>query len=687
MPSRNTVAPVPVLECRTMKSVNTAISDRRHDPARFALLCTLLLLAAVLLDPFLGPLNRVTAFMSGRILSVAGLSPQVKADLITLGSFPVRIVTECTSLYATMLLTAFIVALPATWQQRLAGIAAGSSILATINLFRIAGVTALGATSPQLFEILHIYLGQVVMLSLVVACCLGWQRWVTGEGRPFSFLFRVLCWATILFTPWLMVHKVYLAFLDLLVREGFSLVSPGYMVITPLPFRIYNHPFSVPFYAALLLASRESIATRRLVSFLLKGMLILACWHALFRVTHVAWTAYGLPALQPVHTAVYLLGQFLLPMLLWMRAVGNERQAVEPSMAARWIAKLCIAALTLFVLSGGAVGTAAAEPLVLVHPNGRGAFNLKADGLNRVTAADIRISYESTGPTTPQVSGAGFGEGSEFEAQTDSPGSISIRFKSAHPLSGQVQFATLRLNGRITFLSAWLTDEEGGGETARTAITNPPEEDGEHAPKRQNAATPAAQPVQQPVSQPGETPSVSVAPVPGAADTPTTGNPAAPFTRRQSLYERFLADPGGRSAATLARLLAGQNDESFRQDPPLLIADGSAALRAVIAPITKADDQTRFVIIGGRCVGLHADEQGKWVVEIVPDKGRIVASITILASGLMIEYPLSVAPLPGESGDENSGEPLAMFVRAANELAGPYAAAGGPVVSSWEPGE
>ena len=658
-----------------MKSVNPAIPDRRHDPARFALLCTLLLLAAVALDPFMGPLNRVTAFMAGRILAGAGFSPQVHADLVTLGSFPVRIVTECTSLYATILLTAFIVARPATWQQRLAGIVVCSSILATINLFRIAGVTAIGATYPQLFEILHVYLGQVVMLVLVVACCQGWQSWVTGEGRPYSFLFRVLCWATILFTPWLTVHKVYLALLDSVVRAGFTLVSSGYTVITPLPFRVYNHPFSVPFYAALLLASQQSIAPRRLFAYLLKGMLILACWHALFRMTHVAWTAYGLPALQPVHTAVYLVGQFLLPVLLWMRAVGTERQAVDLSMAARGIAKLCMAALTLLTLSGGAAGSAAAEPLVLVHPNGRGAFNLKADGLNRVTGADIRISYESTGPATPQVSGAGFGEGSEFEAQTDTPGAISIRFKSANPLSGQAQLATLRLNGRITFLSAWLVDEEGGGETARTAITNPPEEDEERAPKRQTTAPPAAQPASLPVSRPGEAQPVSVAPVPDTAGTSAAGNPAAPFTRRHSLFDRFLADPGGHSAATLARLLASQDDERFRQDPPLLITDGSAALRAVIAPITEDDDQTRFVIIGCRCVGLHVNEQGKWVVEVVPDKGRLAASITILASDMMVEYPLSVAPPSGEFRDGNAGEAIEKFVQAANELAGTYAAA------------
>ncbi len=283
---------------------------------RFALLCTMLLLAALWLEPYLAPLCRATAVQLNALLGLAGLSPHVQGDLVTLSGFTVRIVPECTPLYASLLYGAFVMAQPATWSRTLAGLTVGTLVITSFNLIRIAIVTVAGpAVSPLMFDILHVYFGQVAMLMLVVAAALVWLRCSAGGPPPFTFLLRAGIIASALFIPWIAFNRSYVAFLDNLVSALFSLLYPGYQLLTPRPFPIYNHTFAVPLFLALLLASRNNWRWSRLPA-IAGGVCVIACWHTLFRVSHVVWTALDMAEIMPLHQGIYLLGQFLLPFLL-----------------------------------------------------------------------------------------------------------------------------------------------------------------------------------------------------------------------------------------------------------------------------------------------------------------------------------------------------------------------------------
>jgi exosortase H (IPTLxxWG-CTERM-specific) len=291
---------------------------------RFALLCTLFMLATLWLEPFLAPLCRATADQVGALLSLAGRTPHVQGDLITLSGFTVRIVTECTPLYTCLLYGSFVLAQPATWLRTLAGLLAGVMIITSANLMRIALVTAAGSkVSSLVFDVLHVYLGQVFMLMLVMALALVWQRRSSGGPSPFPFLLRAGYIATALFLPWVTVNRLYVELLDTLVAAIFSLLYPGYQLLTPRPFPIYNHTFALPLFLALILADRRPWTWRRLAA-TIGGVCLVASWHTLFRVTHVVWTALGVPEMMPLHQGIYLLGQFLLPFLLWFWLAGRS---------------------------------------------------------------------------------------------------------------------------------------------------------------------------------------------------------------------------------------------------------------------------------------------------------------------------------------------------------------------------
>lgn len=296
---------------------------------RFALLCTLFMLLSVWLEPCLAPLCRMTADQVTALLSLTGFAPRQQGVLITLSGFSVRIVPECTPLYACLLYSSFVLAQPAQLVRTAIGLLAGVLVISAVNLLRIAAVTAAGpVVSTLVFDLLHVYLGQVVMLLLVVAAALVWLRRRSSGPSPFPFLLRAALLATLFFIPWVIVNRAYVALLDTLVAGLFSLLYSGSLLLTPRPLAIYNHTFAVPLFLALVLAGRGMWSVNRFAA-VVAGVYGIAAWHTLFRVTHVVWTARGVSAIVPFHQGIYLLGQFVLPFLLWLwleRAQVQETQ-------------------------------------------------------------------------------------------------------------------------------------------------------------------------------------------------------------------------------------------------------------------------------------------------------------------------------------------------------------------------
>jgi hypothetical protein len=160
------------------------------------------------------------------------------------------------------------------------------------------------------------------MLLLVVASALIWQRWSVNAPSPMPFLLRVACIATALFVPWVVVNRSYVALLDNLVAGLFTLLYPDNQLLTPRPLAIYNHTFAVPLFLSLVLSGRNSWTINRFAA-TVGGVYCIAGWHVLFRITHVVWTALGVTAIVPLHQGIYLLGQFLLPFLLWLWLDGG----------------------------------------------------------------------------------------------------------------------------------------------------------------------------------------------------------------------------------------------------------------------------------------------------------------------------------------------------------------------------
>jgi len=135
-------------------------------------------------------------------------------------------------------------------------------------------------------------------------------------------------------------------------------------------------------------------------------------------------------------------------------------------------------------------------------------------------------------------------------------------------------------------------------------------------------------------------------PFPNRLPTPGDAFPAtasAGFDRRESVLDRMREFKGKKTREALAALFV-RMDPAFSQEPSVLLSDGSATARVTLrVPYRKGETPT-FSISGGHCVTALTTDNGLWILEILPDRGSMATSVTVLSGGTMTEYPLTVAP-------------------------------------------
>lgn len=358
-------------------------------------------------------------------------------------------------------------------------------------------------------------------------------------------------------------------------------------------------------------------------------------------------------------------------------SVPPEPGRPRPLAAAFW---------ALFVVMG--CGQAQAKPLVSVFWDGRGGFTVMGNQLQRVSMVELQLAYRSADQATPQFIRRGHGAKAAIEVDGDSVGILKARVTSDTPMSGHVTLASVApLAGVVTHATAWLRNDKGAMESADVRIVNPTEEQLETLEGRRckaEAAAPAlpAEPAAgaDAVSRPVEARDLAASVMAGKVETrtipPSLQEPSAPaLMRRQSVLELFKVNGGSVGEADLAALLR-RADEMFSQEPPVLLSDGAASLTvSILAP---GDQSLRFLIYNGDCTRLRIGEKGEWLLDIVPVRGALEASVTVLTDEATVEFPLAVSP-PLEHFDAAAAPEAADYVAAANRLARGARSAGYPL--------
>jgi exosortase H (IPTLxxWG-CTERM-specific) len=157
-------------------------------PARF--LIRFIVILAVLYLPLtlepvdrtvIVPFSRAIAVASGAILNAIGQHVSVSGVILTAGGNAVSIQNGCNGVEAVVFLIAAILAFPATWRQRAAGLAAAIVVVQLLNLVRVVTLFLINRYKPDLFELFHLAIWQTVIGGAAIALFYVWTTRVHAQ--------------------------------------------------------------------------------------------------------------------------------------------------------------------------------------------------------------------------------------------------------------------------------------------------------------------------------------------------------------------------------------------------------------------------------------------------------------------------------------------------------------------------
>ena len=113
-----------------------------------------------------GLYTKSIVFISGKIINILGIPARFSGTLIMLPSISLDVQFGCNGLEAVMIYSVAVLAYPAEWKKKLLGILAGFFILQIVNLLRIVFLVYSSMHFRRLFEFIHIYIAQGIMIAL-----------------------------------------------------------------------------------------------------------------------------------------------------------------------------------------------------------------------------------------------------------------------------------------------------------------------------------------------------------------------------------------------------------------------------------------------------------------------------------------------------------------------------------------
>lgn len=171
----------------------TALSGQRGILGRFVILYPLIVitLSGLFATQFVeasvdAPLNRMTASVAARFLSLIGFSATASGADITYANHTVAVKTGCSGLELLAVLVPAILVFPSTLRAKLAGILAAVLFVLPLNAIRVASLSVLLARSTGAFELFHLYFWQAGLVACLFGFFVIWMKGVTLWSVPRS---------------------------------------------------------------------------------------------------------------------------------------------------------------------------------------------------------------------------------------------------------------------------------------------------------------------------------------------------------------------------------------------------------------------------------------------------------------------------------------------------------------------
>jgi exosortase H (IPTLxxWG-CTERM-specific) len=143
---------------------------------------------------FVVPWTNRLASISAALVTLADPNVAVAGKVLrsTQNGFAVSIEAGCNGVEATIVLLAAVLAFPAPWKNRVAGLLAGVIAVQGLNIVRVISLFYLGQWDYRMFEWAHLYVWQALIMLDVLVVWLIWVRTLPrapddrrdGDGPP-----------------------------------------------------------------------------------------------------------------------------------------------------------------------------------------------------------------------------------------------------------------------------------------------------------------------------------------------------------------------------------------------------------------------------------------------------------------------------------------------------------------------
>lgn len=138
-------------------------------------------------DGVIVPFTAGVARASGAVLHVLDPEVAMEGTVIRSPRFAVNIENGCNGVEAMIIFLAAVLAFPAPWKARLAGLAIGIAAIQVVNLVRVIALFLTGVHFPDFFDSSHTVVWQTVVILSAVLLWIFWaNRFAVPRGAAAS---------------------------------------------------------------------------------------------------------------------------------------------------------------------------------------------------------------------------------------------------------------------------------------------------------------------------------------------------------------------------------------------------------------------------------------------------------------------------------------------------------------------
>ena len=135
-------------------------------------------------DHAVEPFTAGVARASAAALRLLGQDITMQGTILRSPRFAVNIRNGCNGVEAMLIFLAAVLAFPAPWRARAAGLALGVVAIQAVNLVRVVALFLTGVYLPRIFDASHTVVWQTIVILFAVALWIYWANRFAGAREP-----------------------------------------------------------------------------------------------------------------------------------------------------------------------------------------------------------------------------------------------------------------------------------------------------------------------------------------------------------------------------------------------------------------------------------------------------------------------------------------------------------------------